>query len=340
MSLEFAQRMAVALLARGLQRQAEGDPDDFPRQFQIVMTLARTLRNGSIIASYQMGVEIEREALVALDQWLAAIPLRSERLKKAIAMTAAIEPAAPFDPTPHFLSERHVIREGMKAPGQWIPQLVAGTGGAPETASTEADLVTLAWAVPWERERTRRLAGLGFETGPPNNYRVVIGRPGAGLLFARARSPYELIENERLLSTHRRAALLKVALRAYRSSEGKYPYTLDELTHTGYLGRMPDDPFRENSSFGYRLAGDADVLANTARTGPVIQGNLQVGRSDGGTLISYTVPKGDPILWSIGPDRIDQEGKSLPIMMLIGQTRPVDIVYLVPSGPEGPPGSP
>ena len=73
-------------------------------------------------------------------------------------------------PTPHFLAERYALREAEKVPGQWLPQRNAPETGPTEEANNEAELVALGWAVPWERERTRRLVGLGYEAGPPNNY--------------------------------------------------------------------------------------------------------------------------------------------------------------------------
>ena len=47
-------------------------------------------------------------------------------------------------------------------------------------SNPEVDLVEFSWAVPWERERTRRLLGLGFEAGTrPGAEKFVQGRPGA-----------------------------------------------------------------------------------------------------------------------------------------------------------------
>ena len=186
--LDFARRMGIALLVRGLQLQAYGDPTDFPKRFRATIALARTLRNGAIIGGYLAGAEVERSALLALDRWLERLPLDSKHIRPAIDCVLWLEPTAPFDPIPHFLAERHVLREGMRTPAQWLPNLLGSPNDPPEATATEVDFVGIAWAVPWERERTRRVIGMGFESGLPDNASVIIGRPGLGLLVGRAQS--------------------------------------------------------------------------------------------------------------------------------------------------------
>ena len=181
------------MLARGLQRQAE-DPDEFPQRLKTVLALGRTLRNGSIIASFIAGAEVERAALLALDRWLEQLPSDSLQARPLIALLLTAQPAGPFDPTQHFLAERHVLREGMKAPAHWLPQLLASPGANLDSTSTEVDLVGLAWAVPWERERTRRIVAMGFEAGLPSSHSAVSGRPGLGLLIGKSRNPRDLVD--------------------------------------------------------------------------------------------------------------------------------------------------
>jgi len=332
-SLDHARRMAVALLVRGLQKQVE-QPDEFPKELRTVLALGRTLRNGSIIASLLAGVEVERAGLLALDRWLEQLPDNAMRIRQAIDLVQTAEPTTPFDPAPHFLAERHVLREGMKAPAQWLPHLLAVPGTAPEATSTEVDLVGLAWAVPWERERTRRLVAMGFEAGLPSSLSTVVGRPGLGLIIARMRSPRDLIDLERLLTTHRRAAILKLSLRAYRTEKGKYPDVLDDLETGGLLPPAPRDPYRPERSFGYRLSQSpgGELLVSPSRLASDRPGGT--GTVAPGAVETQHVPAGQPIIWSIGPDGIDQHGRNLPSGLLLGQARPADLVYLVPMGPE------
>jgi ABC-type transport system involved in multi-copper enzyme maturation permease subunit len=327
LSLDAAKRMAIAFLARGLQRQ-NVDPSEFLRRFRTAIILAKTLRNGSSVNSYQAGLEIERSALLALDQWLDRLPANSGQFRPMLKVVALAEPSSPFDSTPYFLAERYVLREAMKSPGQWLNHLIVPPGGNLETVAPEVDLVAFAWAFPWERERTRRIVGLGFEAGLPISYSVVQGRPGVGLLIGRARSPKEVEEMERLMSSHRRAALLKVALRAYRAQEGEYPESLDALVRNKYLERLPDDPFANQQPFGYRISVGEELTTPPVRS----TSERSVDPRFNMPPETFSVPHGQPILWSVGQDQIDQSGKSVPVMISLGLTRPQDLVYLVPTG--------
>jgi hypothetical protein len=360
--LQSAGRMAVALLARGLQSQAAGDPGAFVSALRTAVVLARTLRNGSTVASFQTGIAVEQIALFGLDQWLGPPPVglaaraalaplpqaggaeavadawlrraspSPALLRSAIAVLEAGDPTGPFDPAPHFLAERHVIREALKSPAQWLPNLISPAGGNPDAGSPEADLVAFAWAVPWERERTRRLVGLGYESGARTPDGLVVGRPGAGLLN-RLRVPPELIELERMVRGDRRAALLKLGLRAYRADRGRYPLPgegLSALVDGGYLLRVPPDPHDERRSFSYRLAPPG---GETLRDRPRAPGE-RVGPGPGAgprdfPLVRF-VPGGEAIVWSVGPDQADQGGVQLPVYLT---SRPEDLVYLVPPGP-------
>jgi hypothetical protein len=328
--LENARRMAVALLARGLQRQAEGDADDFLARLRTTLTLARTLRSASVVAGFQVGVEVERLSLVALDRWLDRLPPQADKLRAAAGLLAALEPTGTFDPTPHFLAERYLLREAMKAPAQWLPNLITPPGGTPDATTTEVDLVGVAWAVPWEKERTRRLIGLGFESGMPSNPAVIFGRPGTGLLIGRVRHPADLIEFDRQLAGLRRGATLKAALRAYRADKGRYPDALPELVAAQYLTRLPPDPYDEGRTFGYRVVPPGGLAIPNPIRLPVDRLGGGVGGQGPPTVI--TIPAGQAMLWSVGPDKHDDGGKSVPVGMGLGPNRPPDIVYLVPTG--------
>jgi hypothetical protein len=320
--------MAVAMLARGLQLQARGEPSDFLTRFRMTLALSRTLRNGAIIHGFQTGAEVERLALSALDRWLEKLPMQTRVLRAALDLLENTAQPDQFDVTPHFLAERYVLREGLKAPAQWLPMLIAPPGAAVETVATEVDLVGIAWAVPWERERTRRIVGLGFESGLPADAKVVLGRPGVGLLIGRIRNPADLIDAEWQLRGLRRAAALKVALRAYRSDHGRYPEALPALVAAGYLRELPLDPYDQRRGFGYRIAKLGDSL--------ILSPRMLTERSS--TIRSVTTPElfpltaGQAILWSVGPDRMDQGGIHLAGSYTVVSNRTPDIVYLVPNG--------
>jgi hypothetical protein len=357
-----AQRMALALLAQGLRQQAAGDSVSFFLAFRTVVTLSRTMRNGSFIDSFLTGVRVEQAALAALDRWLERLPARPgpvqallaavpatsaaaaaldppEMLRAMTALLEADDPRGPFDPTPHFLAERHLMRESLQAPTEWLPRTLNYRNlHPPDLVPPEVELVALAWAVPWERERTRRLVGLGFEKGPSEEVALLTGRPGAGFLI-RPKVPAELVETERALRGQARAAILKLALRAYLLRNGMYPDParpdpLAVLVEGGYLRRVPPDPYDETRPFGYRLAPPGgEVLrprrpATTTPPGGTPTAPIKID------IPPLVVPAGQPIIWSVGADRADQGGTQLPADASPGGPVPEDLIFLVPLPPK------
>src|SRR5262249_32520478 len=130
------------------------------------------------------------------------------RTALATALTAVRDADLPgeFDLTPYLLAERFVLREQMRAPGQWV-------GGDKDGGNPEAERVSVAGAVPWERERTRRLTGLGFESGTSHAAGLIRGRPGAAYLLARGQGLSDLADADHRLGVARRVLLLRVAVR-------------------------------------------------------------------------------------------------------------------------------
>ncbi|MBA4190460.1 MAG: hypothetical protein C0467_20935 [Planctomycetaceae bacterium] len=352
-ALMSAQRMAVTLLARGLQSQAAGDPAAFVTAFRIVLTMAQTMRNGSIVAAYQSGRLVEESALYALDRWLDALPPQADEIRAAlspfpelgsviaagfdrpdliraaIAILEPLDPTTPFNPTPHFLAERYVIREAMKGPAQWLPHFLGIQAKSQEAQPPEVDLVTLAWAVPWEKERTRRLVGLGFEAGLPEDTGLISGRPGAGILIRPPRLPADVIAFEQNLRSHRRASLLKLALRAYRAEHGSYPDwerpdPLALLVQGKYLRRVPPDAYDESRPFGYRVAGPGgDMLRPRPRLG---MRSPRAGDNAG----TWFIPAGQAMVWCVG---VASAGTTPPGEHPPAPTNPDNLIYLVPVGP-------
>src|SRR5262249_14904774 len=69
--LENARRMALVVLARGLQLQArDGDHAAFVGSFRVALALARNLRNRSVMPAVQSGNAVERVSLFAAYQWV------------------------------------------------------------------------------------------------------------------------------------------------------------------------------------------------------------------------------------------------------------------------------
>jgi hypothetical protein len=317
-ALDNARRMAQVLLARGLQVQANNNPGAFVEFFRIVVTLARSMRNGGGVLALERASEVERRALVAAERWLERLGPGAAKLPRTVAqVAAAADDPAPFDPRPYHLADRYVIRGMMQAPAGWLALGLAPAGSNPDRVAPEADLVAFAWSVPWEKERTRRLVGLAPE-GLDRTRLVVLaaGRPGAGVLLGRNRSMAELTDTETLLRVLRRAVMLKCAIRAYQAEHGSAPPALEDLVTRHYLERVPSDPYADGHPFGYRVSA-GETLRRPPRTPPVTR---LVDESN-----TLTVQPGQVVFWSVGIDRVDQGGHVPP-----GGAREEDLVFVVP----------
>ena len=328
-NLENARRMAVALLARGLQRQAGGEPGAFLPALRTVMALVRNLRNGSGIMALVVGIEVERQALFAADRWLERFAGPAADLRAAGRVFEHHDAPGDLDLVPHYLADRYVLREQLRVPSQWLTGHLISAGVNEELAAAEADLVSFAWTVPWERERTRRLLGLGFEQGfpgPPLEHAVLlIGRPGSGLLLARNRAIGDVTETERYLRVLRRVTVIKFACRAHLADRKSAPAALADLVTGGYLGAVPADPYAEDRAFGYRISPGEELRAPQ----PQAPGAQITGRGGpGDNLTPLPIERGQIVVWSIGADRTDQGGRVVP-----GSTRSEDLVFLVPMLP-------
>lgn len=319
-ALENARRLGQAALARGLQAQARGDHAAFAPAFATAAALVRCLRRGGGMRALEAAMELERTAVSAAERWLERSEARPERAAALAALTASAD-SGPVDLRPYALADRYVSRALLTAPGQWFATELAPPGAPPEVAAPEADLIALAWTVPWERERTRRLIGHHGEQFGPNGLnlvRVADGRPGRRLLFG-ARPNLELTEPEHQLRVALRFLVLKAALRAYKLERGALPASADELVARGYLAAVPLDPFADNRPLGYRVSLGETLMSvgneNRQRRGEPLVGSETV-----------QVEAGRAILWSAGPDRVDGGGRALPG----GGPRAADIVVLVP----------
>jgi hypothetical protein len=339
--------MGTLIVAHGLRRQAAGDPAAFPADLRVALALGRSLRNGSIIAAHVHGTEVTRIAVDGADAWLRELDGRPDLLRAALAAVSeddrtaltrvgpggevippAVLPGEPpeFDPRPHLLAERYVIRELQKGPGQWLPALLAPAGVDKEAVAPVVDAIGTAWSVPWERERGRRLLGLGFETrsvpgGPP----LLRGRPGRVIFASQPRTPAELVETDRHLRLYRRALLVKLAVRLYQAERrgtpaGTAPAALADLVTAGCLRSVPTDPY-DGQPLRYRVSMGELLAPLPARSNPI----------PGAPPPLEALP-GQAIVWSVGANHQDDGGRGSSADMTTG-TRADDVLFLVPLPP-------
>lgn len=319
-SLDNAKKMAIALLGRGLQAEASGEPGAFVPAYRMTVSLLRNIRNGGGQQALGVAIEMERAALMAADGWLERRAARGDRAELLTALartTDAADDLRPFDPHPHVLSDRYVTRATLQAPNQWLSGLLDNRGRNPEAASAEADLVSLGWAVPWERERTRRLVGLPMG-GPwrPQLAAMIAGRPGA-VLFVRGRAASDYAEDEANMRVLRRVVATKAAVLAFQADHGRAPTEAAEWITRGYAARLSADPYADSRPLGYRVSDGAPLVGRPRAAQP--------GRPQ---ETAYVVPltPGQAVVWSVGPDGVDQGGKVPP-----GGPRAEDLVFVVPA---------
>lgn len=321
-------RMGHVLLAHGLQHQAAGKPEAFPEDLRIALALSRSLRNGSIVSALNYGNDVARASFSGADRWLGELRGRPDLLRAVIHILEADEPAGPFDPRPHFLAERFIMRDQAKAPGQVLPNQLTPPGRDLEQTTPLVDLIGTAWNVPWERERTRRLLGAGYERGQPSaRLRAwVIGRPGVMIFLARKLTAEEMAESDRQIRVHRRVVLLSAAVRLYQAEKGSTPGSLQELVAAGILKSIPLDPY-DDQPLRYRVSA-GEVLPPQPM--PMMSGMKAPPGTD-----ARPIAAGQPIIWSVGPDRNDDGGRNSATRPGTGRSGP-DLVFLVPLPPPNP----
>jgi hypothetical protein len=144
--------------------------------------------------------------------------------------------------------------------------------------------------------------------------------------------PAELVEVERHLRSYRRAALLKLALRAYRAEHASYPdqdrtNALAVLVEEKYLRRIPPDAYDETRSFGYRV-GPLGVAAPQPR--PRV--GMRPPRT-GDNPNMWFIPAGQAMIWCLGHGPVDPERPQPLTQPGLSPTRQDDLIYLVPTGP-------
>jgi hypothetical protein len=126
----------------------------------------------------------------------------------------------------------------------------------------------------------------------------------------------------------RRALVQILALRAWQlEHDGQWPDRLQDLVPSE-LDRLPDDPYKPGQPFGY-VGSSTDALQVVGSL------NWLLGTPPGPS------PRGMPVivLYSIGPDAVDQRGSIVLPRNQIGQG---DIVYPLPDDQSRPakPGDP
>lgn len=328
--------MAYALRARGVQRQAAGDPDVYPRLLRAGLTAVRAARHHAGLMGADVALECEQVLLGGVPDWLDRLDGRPDLVRRLLDTLTWHEEVMPARPADTFWAEQVILRNTMDRVGSWLPRHLDlranGPGVEPDDkAEAEANLVGFAWQVPWERARRERLLRVQTHTRVSSRWLSAVHQPGRWRLgFERGADE----EADRRGLTRRRFARLRAALRLYDLERGSPAPALDALVRT-YLPAVPVDPYTDRP-FGYRVSGGERIatgnvlvsredytaigaVASLAHPAGglngiwVIERVAQSGPMRGPGMnptvnVFQWVPAGHAILWSSGPDARDDGG--------------------------------
>jgi hypothetical protein len=325
--LAVCRKMTAKLRTLAREALKAGQPGDALDHLTQILTLSRNLRNKAVLASYLVGVDLEASALEGLDAWLAGGKPAPALLRRALD---ELNRHAAQTPPPLDCLRTECFRAGGLVDNASVWAFRRGRSPVPETWL--ADAIALALDTPWEDERKVRLwravwTGLFRAVQTPHwqlpdaadepegqrdttrqalhGWLPPAEGPGASLTRARLARLLDdsWLTDARLFApvVPLRAAAnrarwrvdarrLAVALGLYQLHQGKAAQRLEELV-PNYLPQLPVDPY-SGQNFGYRISqGEA----------------LDIRGPEGPELVR--VPRGQGIVWSTGPDRVDHGGR-------------------------------
>ena len=355
------QRMVTVYALRGLKAQRDGDPADFARRVGVLLAVVRTTRTSGPPIAVVYADAVEGATYRGVDHWLKALRGRPDLLRQVLTTLLDHERIDTSSPRRTELASQVALRNGVTGPGSWLPRTLGLLGGP---SREEADVIAFAWAVPWERERLQRAVGYGNSPAvlsapwrQPNPY--LVGAPGLWIYDYLRYSLRQTSDNDVRLASFR-GCLLQVVLRLHEAEAGRFPASLGELVPK-YLPAVPLDPFAKTPTpFGYRVSATgesivveppeymttpdvtplAPALAAAAGGPSLIPAVDALGGPDAPLLPSATtqrlvtreVAAGQPLVWSVGPDRVDNGGRVSVQATNSNVTNkiPGDIIFLVP----------
>jgi hypothetical protein len=283
-----------------------------------VLALSRNLRNKAPLGSYLAGVETEQRALAVVENWVAREKPSPELLRRILT---ELDRHSKETPPPLDCLQTECYRAGglLQNPLAW--RLRAPDGTPPERWLT--GVIALSLDAPWENERIARLwrqVWAGFFRGVEIPHWQLPELPavdGGDILagWLPADGGLSRVELTRLMQASwltdeklftpllplRQAAARSrwrvdasrqaTALQLYQLREGKTVHILEDLVPK-YLPELPEDPYSGNS-YQYRISKGENIEF----------------LERGGNPRKQFVQPGHGILWSTGPDRVDDGGR-------------------------------
>ncbi len=288
------------LVARGMRRQARGEPEAFVEDLRISLWLDRCLERTWAVSGRPAPL-IEWPAMRALDSWLERLQGRPDLLRRVSKLLLDRQSDPPPDMAALRAAEYSVRFNTLVDPRRF--PIGPPTGLFFPSTRVGDNIYRLALLAPWETVRFRReldvLVSLDL-----NTQRALGDTPLHGVKSVADDPALKAIAGTSLpapwLLTFRHASLLKVALRLYEAETGKLAERLTDLVPK-YLSSIPTDPY-DGKPFRYRVSPD-EFLENNSSS-PALLG----------------VRPRQGILWSVGEDGRDDGGLD----------RDKDQIFLVP----------
>jgi ABC-type transport system involved in multi-copper enzyme maturation permease subunit len=342
--------ITIALAVRGLQRQAAGDDETFVENLRSGLGLSLAMRHRAPIGDVYHGRISEVLLLKALDRWLEHLHGRPDLLHQALDVLSHYADAPKDDE--QDLMQDLVIMNMVNDPLPWLRWCLTFSVDSrrdDQTVQMETQWIATAWLVPWEHERQQRILRVLFWGDDEQRKELGPFKTGPLWSYIPNRGKSNSLTNVAL----ERAAILKLALRWHQADSGKPAETLDELVPK-YLPSLPIDPFDpEGKPLRYRLSRGEEIewpRKNMPSGGSISPPDATPKDVAPGTEIlvwpppppQVQIPAGQGILWSVGPDKIDNGGHrqaggydGLPLDKLDIINAKQDVIYLVPLPAQG-----
>jgi hypothetical protein len=319
---EFAE---VFWIARGLQKQHDGDPVVFVDNLHTGLALARHLRYQTTLYAVRQGDAIETRMAQAVERWLEKLDLRPDLLRSALEIVQRHREAPPFNMEDVRKAEFLVAINAFSDPRSLISEVRRG-GIRATGLIDETDLMRFSLEVPWEKIRLRRLLdAAASEAGVKSNADLWNTWTLNELINQRLNflTRYRYERAKRFPPPEHQAtvaaAALQLALRLYEAEHGKPAESLSVLVPE-YLPAIPLDPY-DGQPFRYRLS-QGETL-----NWPYDDRDPHDPKPPPPTR---RVPAGQGILWCVGTDRIDHGGHTQASPHAAGIVPNEDLIFVVP----------
>jgi hypothetical protein len=319
--LQAAEFAAALLAARGLQRQAEGDPAAFLASLKTGLALARNLRHHTVSMSVLRSRQVEARLEEGVERWLERLDGRPDLLRRALdALLDTLLDSATDEEIrqAEFLVTLNTFADPVNVPG---------SSGAFDPfffrlPPNEGYALRWSWQTPWEAQRLRRaLDGMASDDRDVRRVAEQLAPPLVQYSFeilnqTRGRHSWYRSQWERC---HAPAAALQVALRLYQEETGRPAERLEDLVPK-YLPSVPADPFG-GKPFRYRLSRGERIQWTYDYA-------LDGSRRPGSRVREVAAGRG--VLWSVGEDRHDDGGRVQRGGKAAGMEAGEDVIFLVP----------